>query len=119
MKKIVVITLALLGLLALAACNHQIQQGDSNMQYFFSGKIVEVEKEYLRIEVNDIGNTGLSEGATIEVSTDIEAADGCPDFVIGEYAKVLLAKNVTNDSLEQLKALSIYEVDETGTVVTE
>ncbi len=116
MKKITVTALVLTGLFILTSCSIQPQQGDGGMQYFFSGEIVEAETDYLLIEVNDIGNTGLSEGTTVEVSTDVVAADGCPEFVIGEYAKVLMAENAKDDTIGRLDALSIYEVDETGLV---
>ncbi len=117
MKKIMIIILTLIGLFGLTSCNRQLQQGDNNMQYFFSGKIIEVEEEYLVIEINDTGNSYLSDGTTVEVSTNVVAADGCPNFSIGEYAKVLMAQSVNDDSSERLEALSIYEVDETGKII--
>lgn len=89
------------------------------MQYFFDGEIVKIDVEYLTLEVNDVGNTTLSDGETVEVSTDVVAADGCPDFIVGEYARIVLAKNVSDDSFDRLEALSIYKVDETGAVVKE
>ncbi|WP_394266916.1 hypothetical protein [Anaerotignum sp.] len=119
MKKIAIIAFILMEVLALTACNNQLHQGNNNMQYFFSGEIVKVETEYLLIEVNDIGNTDLLDGTTMEVSTAVASANGCPNFTIGEYAKVLLAENVTDDSSGQLTALSIYKVDETGAVIHE
>ena len=45
-----------------------LQQGDNNMQYFFSGKVTEAEDEYLRIEINDIGNSNLLELSLIHIS---------------------------------------------------
>ena len=89
------------------------------MQYFFSGKVMEAGEEYLLIEVNDIGNTNLSMDEKVEVSTDVVAADGCSDIAVGEYAKVLMAKNADAGSAGRLEALSIYEVDENGGIVTD
>ena len=104
---------------ALAGCgqseSEDLQQGE-NIQYFFSGEIIEAEDEYLRIEVNDIGNSNLLEGDTVEVSTDVVAADGCPEFTVGEYARVLLARNI-EDSTIRLDALSVYKIDETGAIL--
>ena len=104
---------------ALAGCgqseSEDLQQGE-NMQYFFSGEVIEAEDEYLRIEVNDIGNSNLLEGDTVEVSTDVVAADGCPEFTVGEYARVLLARNI-EDSTIRLDALSVYKIDETGAIL--
>lgn len=104
---------------ALAGCgqseSEDLQQGE-NMQYFFSGEVIEAEDEYLRIEVNDIGNSNLLEGDTVKVSTDIVAADGCPEFTVGEYARVLLARNI-EDSTIRLDVLSLYKIDETGAIL--
>lgn len=104
---------------ALAGCgqseSEDLQQGE-NMQYFFSGEVIEAEDEYLRIEVNDIGNSNLLEGDTVEVSTDVVAADGCPEFTVGEYARVLLARNI-EDSTIRLDVLSLYKIDETGAIL--
>ena len=94
-----------------------LQQGDNNMQYFFSGKVTEAEDEYLRIEINDIGNSNLLEGDTVEVSTDVVAAKGCPEFTVGEYARVALARNI-EDSTVRLEALSVYKIDETGAILS-
>ena len=88
------------------------------MQYFFSGEVTEAEDEYLRIKVNDVGNSNLSDGDSVEVSTDIVAAKGCPEFAVGEYARVLLARNI-EDSAVRLEALSVYKVDETGSILVD
>lgn len=113
----VVITLTCL--LAFVACQPNSKQGDSGMQYFFSGKVIKAEDEYLLIEVHDIGNTNLFKDDKVEVSTDVVSAAGCPDIAVGEYAKVLMARNIEKDSPDRLEALSIYEVDENGGIVTD
>ena len=121
MKKLIALVLSLVCALGLAACGQQIdlQQGDNNMQYFFTAKVIEVDEEYLLLEVFDIGNTNLSDGATVEVSTEVVAAAGCPEFVVDECARVLLARNTDGNSTSQLEALSIYKTDETGNVITD
>lgn len=116
LKKIAIAAWLAACLLALCACSQQPQQGD-NMQYFFSGKVTEVGTESLQIAVNDVGNSNLAEGTTVEVSTDVLAADGCPDLAVGAYAKVLMARSVKDDPPGCLEALAIYEVDEAGAVV--
>lgn len=55
----------------------------------------------------------------VEVSTDVVSADGCPDIAVGEYAKVLMARNVKKNSPDRLEALSVYKVDENGGIVTD
>ena len=115
MKKIIALVLALVCLLGLVSCSQQeaLQLGDYNMQYFFTAKVIEVDEEYLLLEVFDVGNTNLSEGATVEVSTEVMAAC-CPEFVVDEYARVLMARNTEDNPTERLEALSIYKTDETG-----
>ena len=116
MKKLTALLLSLTFVLALVSCDQQddLQQGDYKMQYFFSGRVIEVNEEYLLIEVNDTGNSDLSDGGKVEVSTEVVSADGCPAFEVDEYARVLLAENTEDEPLVRLEALSIYKTDETG-----
>lgn len=97
---------------ALTGCERPASEVE-NTQYVFSGEVIESEEEYLRIEVHDAGNSSLSKGTVIEVSTDVVAADGCPEFMAGEYARVLLAYDA-EDPVLRLEALSISKVDATG-----
>ena len=112
MKKLIVLVLVLVCVLSLAGCNQKTQ-------YYFSAKVVEVYEAYLLLEVFDTGNSNLSEGAKIEVSTDTVSADGCPEFVVGEYARVLMARNKDDNPPGRLEALSIYKTDETGKVTAD
>lgn len=97
---------------ALTGCERSASEVE-NTQYVFSGEVIEAEEEYLRIKVNDAGNSSLSKGTVIEVSTDVVAADGCPEFMAGEYARVLLAYDAEDPAL-RLEALSVSKVDATG-----
>lgn len=116
MKKMITLVLALACVLGPVGCGQQedLQQGDNNMQYFFTAKVIENHEEYLLLEVFDTGNSDLSEGAAVEVSTDVVSADGCPELVADEYARVLMATNTDDDPPGRLEALSIYKTDETG-----
>ena len=107
MKKLIALVLAWVCVFGLVSCSktNELQQGDNNMQYFFSAKVIDVDEAYLLLEVFDTGNSNLSEGAKIEVSTDTVSADGCPEFVIGEYARVLMARNTDNNPPSRLEAL--------------
>lgn len=111
MKRWVMIVLAVV-CTALTGCERSASEVE-NTQYVFSGEVIESEEEYLRIEVNDAGNSSLSKGTVIEVSTDVVAADGCPEFMAGEYARVLLAYDA-EDPVLRLEALSVSKVDATG-----
>ena len=111
MKRWVLIILAVV-CTALTGCERSASEVE-NTQYAFSGEVIEAEEEYLRIEVHDAGNSSLSKGTVIEVSTDVVAADGCPEFMAGEYARVLLAYDA-EDPVLRLEALSISKVDATG-----
>ena len=97
---------------ALTGCERSASEVE-NTQYVFSGEVIEAEEEYLRIEVHDAGNSSLSNGTVIEVSTDVVAADGCPEFMAGEYARVLLAYDAEDPAL-RLEALPVSKVDATG-----
>ena len=111
MKRWVMIVLAVV-CTALTGCERSASEVE-NTQYVFSGEVIEAEEEYLRIEVHDAGNSSLSKGTVIEVSTDVVAADGCPEFMAGEYARVLLAYDA-EDPVVRLEALSISKDDATG-----
>ena len=111
MKRWVMIVLAVV-CTALTGCERSASEVE-NTQYVFSGEVIEAEEEYLRIEVNDAGNSSLSNGTVIEVSTDVVAVDGCPEFMAGEYVRVLLAYDAEDPAL-RLEALSVSKVDATG-----
>ena len=125
MKKLIALVLALVlalvCVLSWVSCKQKenLQQGNNKMQYFFTVKVVEVHEEYLLLEVFDIGNTNLSDRATVEVSTEVVAAAGCPEFVVDECARVLLARNIDDNTTSRLDALSIYKTDETGKVIAD
>lgn len=111
MKRWVMIVLAVV-CTALTGCERSASEVE-NTQYVFSGEVIEAEEEYLRIEVHDAGNSSLSNGTVIEVSTDVVAAEGCPEFMAGEYARVLLAYDAEDPAL-RLEALPVSKVDATG-----
>ncbi len=114
MKKYISLLISTACICCLFGCGKQEQQGNNNVQYFFGGKVVTVDEAYLILEVFDTGNSNLSEGAKVEVSTDVVSAKGCPDFVVDEYARVLMARNTDDNPPGRLEALSIYKTDETG-----
>ncbi|MGI5963233.1 MAG: hypothetical protein ACOX7N_05865 [Lawsonibacter sp.] len=119
MRKQIVLVLVLACIQTLIGCEQaeQKQQGNHNMQYFFSGKVMEVHEEFLQIQVDDIGNSNLAEGDYVEVSTNVLYTEGCPKFTVGEYAKVLLAQNV-DDSASRFDALSVYKTDENEIILS-
>ncbi len=110
MKKLLALWLGLMLVMSFAGCS----QGKG--QYFFTAEVMEVHEEYLLLEVVDTGNSNLPDGAKVEVSTDVVSADGCPEFVTKEYARVLLARNTEENPPGRLEALAVYKTDETGTV---
>ena len=122
MKKYIVLILALICVLGLVGCGQDdslgheesLRQGDYAMQFFFSAKVVEAHEEYLLLDVFDTGNTNISEGAIVEVSTDVASADGCPKFVADEFARVIMKRNTDDNPPGRLEALFIYKTDETG-----
>ena len=112
MKKFIPLILALVCVLSLVGCNQKTQ-------YYFSAKVIEVDEAFLLLDVFDAGNSNLSKGTKIEVSTNTVSADGCPEFVVGEYARVLMARNTSDNPSGRFEALSIYKTDETGKVTAD
>lgn len=70
------------------------------------------------MEVFDAGSSSLTEDSEVEVSTKVVAADGCPEFIAGESARVVMAWDPDEDSSERLEALAIYRMDDEGNVLT-
>lgn len=118
MKKTLAFALTWAFLLSLVGCGQAAEtlQDNENVQYFFSGKVMEADEESLLMEVTNPGNTNLSDGAEVEVSTEVVSASGCPLFAAGEYARVVMARN-TDDTSDRLEALAIYRTDETGMTI--
>lgn len=117
MKKRFFVVFLCIALLCLYGCSIQPpieRKEEVNVQYFFSGKVQEVQEEYLVLEVYYTGNANLTEGTVVEVSTDVVAAAGCPEFVTGEKASVVMAWNVEEQPAERLNTLAIYKEDEDG-----
>ena len=116
MRKLAALVLAMICVSGLVGCGQKedLKQGDYKMQYFFRAKVAEVHDEYLLLEVFDIGNTGLSEGAVVEVSTEVAWENDCPDFAADEFAGVYMERNADDNSSERLAALFISKIDETG-----
>ena len=90
-------------------------------EVFFTEKVIEVNDTYLLVEVNDSGNSGISVGAEVDVTTNIE---GCPDFEAGEYARVVFNGEVMEKDPAALgKVFAIYKHDTTasedGELITE
>ena len=114
MKKLISVVLILVCVLSIVGCNQKEkpQQENNKMQYYFTAKVVESHEEYLLLEVYDIGNSNLSDGDEIEVSTNVVAAKGCPNFSTGEFARVVMASNPDKNAHERLNALSIYKTEE-------
>lgn len=106
MKKIITLVLVFVIVLGTVGCG--------KTQYYFSGKVIEVQNEYLRLEVIYRGNTKLFKHTIVEVSTNVVSAGGCPEFEVNEYARVVMARNTGYTATDRLDALSIYKTDETG-----
>ena len=89
------------------------------LQYFFTANVVEVHKDYLLLNVSDAGNSNISKNTIVKVSTDVVAVGGCPEFEPNDYARVVMANNAEINQQKPIEALSIYKMDESGTVVAD
>lgn len=114
MKRLISVVLILVCMLSIIGCNQKEkpQQENNKIQYYFTAKVIESHEEYLLLEVYDTGNSNLSDGDEIEVSTNVVAAKGCPNFSTGEFARVVMASNPDKNTQELLNALSIYKIEE-------
>jgi len=121
MKKIIALALTLICIFCVVGCNNQEeqQQGSNKMQFFFTAKVIETDTEYLSLEVLDKGNSNISVGAEVEVSTDVVSANGCPDFVKDEYARIVMARDIEENTTNRIEALAIYKTDKTGNVIAD
>lgn len=115
MKKLIALVFALVCVLGLCACDSKKDIPFDDTDVFLVGKVIEVHDSYLLVEVTDKGNTSFSIGAKVEVSTNVSSADGCPNFVAEEYAKILYdGKVATENPPGRLEAHSIYKTDKNG-----
>lgn len=116
MKKLIVIILALVCVLGLCACNSNKDiPFDETNAAFFTAKVTEVYDNYLLVEVTDKGNSSFSVGTSVEVSTNVTSADGCPTFVADEYARIEFDGVVLEKYPPALgEVFKIYKTDATG-----
>ena len=91
----------------------------TKIQYFFTAKVVEVHKDHLLLNVSDAGNSKILKDAIVKVSTDVVAAGGCPEFKPNEYARVVIANDADISQQKPIEALSIYKMNESGTVIAD
>ena len=89
------------------------------VQNFFTANVVEVHKDYLLLKISDSGNSNISKNTIVKVSTDVVAAGGCPEFKPNEYARVVIANDADISQQKPIEALSIYKMDEAGTVIAD
>ena len=89
------------------------------VQNFFTANVVEVHKDYLLLKISDSGNSKILKDAIVKVSTDVVAAGGCPEFKPNEYARVVIANDADISQQKPIEALSIYKMDEAGTVIAD
>ena len=116
MKKLVVLVLTLVCVIGLCACNSNkdIHFDETNVA-FFVAKVTEVYDNYLLTEVTDKGNSSFTLGTIVEVSITVTSADGCPNFVAGEYARIEFDGVVLEKNPPTLgEVFKIYKTDERG-----
>lgn len=78
MKRKLFFILILFCLLPVSGCVQKNCE-DENVQSFFTGEIKESGEDYIICEVNDSGNSGISEGAYVYVSrNNVVSSDGFP-----------------------------------------
>ena len=116
MKRLIALVFVLVCVLGLCACNSNKDVSfDETNAAFFVAKVTEVYDNYLLVEVTDKGNTSFSVGTSVEVSTTVTSADGCPTFVADEYARIEFDGLVLEKYPPALgEVFKIYKTDATG-----
>ena len=116
MKKLIALVLAVICVLGLCACNSKKDiLFDETNAAFFVAKVTEVYDNHLLVEVTDKGNSSFSVGTSVEVSTTVTSADGCPNFVTDEYARIEFNGVVLEKYPPALgDVFKIYKTDSTG-----
>ena len=114
-KRLLALFLALVCTLGLYACNSTKDIPFDETDPFFVAKVKEVYENYLLVEVTNKGTTYFSVGTSVEVSTNVTSADGCPDFVVGEYARIVFNGVVLEKYPPALgEVFRIYKTDSAG-----
>ncbi len=117
MKKCLALFLILFCMVALVACNNNINDnGNDNgcdiiKQAYFRGKVIEVYDTSCLIEVTDTGNQQFAIGNKVVVNTDV---DGCPQYAVGDYLRVVFDGKVAKSYPPQI--LSVYNIHKTDEI---
>ena len=121
MKKLISLFLVLVCVLGLCACNkNEDIHFDETNSAFFIAKVTGVYENYLLVEVTDKGNSSFAVGTSVEVSTMVTSADGCPNFVAGEYARIEFDGVVLEKYPPALgEVFKIYKTDEKGLTIAD
>ena len=115
MKKLMTLILVLICVFGLCACNLKKNVPFDDTDVFFVGKVAEVYDSYLLVEVADKGNTSFTVGTSVEVSTNVASADGCPNIATGEYIRIGYNGVVIEENPPVLgEVFRIDKTDETG-----
>lgn len=120
MKRKLFFILILFCLLPVSGCVQKNCE-DENVQSFFTGEIKETGEDYIICEVNESGNSGISEGAYGYVSrNNVVSSDGFPDFETGEYARIVYGGGVMETYPLRISTVyAVYKTDKTGKITND
>lgn len=91
------------------------EKSETDGEYSFAAKVIEVKDKYLLVEVTDNGNSALQLGTKVNVSTNVTSADGCPLVGVGDYIRVVFNGQVMEKNPPALGTVfHIYRVDASG-----
>ena len=107
MKRIALICLTLVCMLALGSCKKdEVEIDDTNP--YFTGKVIEIEERGCLLEVTNIGNGNFYVGERVIVNTNIK---DCPKYAVGDHLRISFDGKVALSLPGQV--LNVYSVVKT------
>lgn len=117
MKKQMVFVVTLLFVLVSVGCSRSQQSEGENGQDYFDAAILEVREGYLWVECLDVTSGAIAPGTEAEVSTDVVAAKGVPEFAAGDKIRVVFRNAEDTTPLKVEHVFAIYLLDEKGEAI--
>lgn len=116
MKKIICVMIVLICVIGLVACSIQ----NENNEVSFVGAVSEIREKSILVTVTDGGNSNLAVGTTVDVSTKVTSANGCPTLTQNDYVRISFNGDVLEINPPALGTVfSIQKMDDAGKSITD
>lgn len=112
MKRLLSLLLVLVCMMSLFGC------GNEKGQVSFNATVLELNDGSVKVKCTDAFNSGISVHEEFSVSTDVVAANGAPEMVVGDHIRVLFNGEIMeSDPLQLGTVFAIYLLGENGAVI--